>query len=124
MAQKVHFIFFPCTTNTVLIRQQAQGQAKFQCGTCKCRKVRQKGTYGSDDINDGDFLLRVVLVFLPSLFRHQGPQFVQVDCWLEMLVLPQVEVSHTNLSKAIHFSKKFSDENKCGVVMQGSANGH
>ena len=54
-------------------------------------------TYSSNNINDGDFLFRMILVFLLSLFSNQGPQLVKVDSWHVVLVLSQVEVSHTNL---------------------------
>ncbi len=56
-----------------------------------------KSTYSSHNINDGDFLFRVVLVLLLGLFSYQGPQLVKVDGWHVVLVLTQVEVSHTNL---------------------------
>lgn len=62
-------------------------------------KRSKNKTYSSNNIDDWDFLLRVVLVFLLCLLRDQSPQLVQIDGWVVVLVLPDVEVSHTNLSK-------------------------
>lgn len=66
-----------------------------------CRKMEkntvESKTYSSNNINDGDFLLWVVLVLQSSLFSDQSPQLVQVYCWHVVLVLADMEVPHTNL---------------------------
>ena len=61
-------------------------------------------TYCSDNINDGDLLLRVILVLVLGLICDQSPEFVQVDGRHMVLVLPDVEVPHTKLKSN---SKKF-----------------
>jgi len=60
-------------------------------------KQSKNETYSSNNIDDWDFLLGVVLVFLLCLLRDQGPQLVQIDGRVMVLVLPDVEVSHTKL---------------------------
>ena len=65
-----------------------------------CRKTIihiRYGTYSSNDINDGNFFLWVVLVLFLSLFADQGPQSVEIDSRHVVLVLADVEMSHTDL---------------------------
>ena len=65
-----------------------------------CRKTIihiRYGTYSSNDINDGNFVLWVVLVLFLSLFADQGPQSVEIDSRHVVLVLTDVEMSHTDL---------------------------
>jgi len=67
-----------------------------------CRKTIihiRYGTYSSNDINDGNFVLWVVLVLFLSLFADQGPQSVEIDSRHVVLVLTDVEMSHTDLSE-------------------------
>lgn len=55
-------------------------------------------TYSSDNVDDRDLILGMILVLGAGLLRHQGPQLVKVHCWHVVLVLAQVEVPHTELA--------------------------
>ena len=56
-------------------------------------------TYGSDDINNWCWAISLILVVLPCLLTHKGPQLVQVKGWSVVLVHGLVKVTHTYFTK-------------------------
>ena len=52
----------------------------------------------SDNIDDRSFV-RLLRILEPRLFRDEGPQLVEIDRGAEVLLLSQMEVTHTDLSE-------------------------
>jgi hypothetical protein len=55
-------------------------------------------TYRSHHIDYG-CLIRFFFVVRASLFRHQRPQFIEVDCRTPIFLLGQVEMAHTDFTE-------------------------
>ena len=61
--------------------------------------IQSQHTYSSDNINDWYGAITLVLVVLPGLLTHKGPQLIQVESWPVVLVHGFVIVPHTYFSK-------------------------
>ncbi len=63
----------------------------------RTRERSSLNAYSIDAVDDRRLALRMVLVLLAGLLRHEGPEFVEVD---DGAVVPRgfdVEVAHSNL---------------------------
>lgn len=87
-----------CTINSGLTYSCSEATTSYRV-TLECWKIssNRKNTYSTNNINNGNFLLRMVLVLLSGLFRDQSPQLVKVDSRHVVLILAEMEVSHTKL---------------------------